>query len=57
LERGGGERGGERGGEISKQEYYPGKMTTPKGIGRIVITFRVGGSVGRREGREDTSWH
>lgn len=57
MERGGGERGGERGGEISKQEYYPGKMTTPKGIGRIVITFRVGGSVGRREGREDTSWH
>jgi hypothetical protein len=34
--------GGERGGEISKQEYNPGKMTKPKGMGRIVITFRLG---------------
>lgn len=34
--------GAGRGGEISKQEYYPGKMTTPKGMGKIVITFRLG---------------
>jgi hypothetical protein len=30
------------GGEISKQEYNPGKMTKLKGMGRIVITFRLG---------------
>jgi hypothetical protein len=38
------------GGEISKQEYNPGKMTKTKGMGRIVITFRLGrfcGSEGR----------
>ena len=47
LERGGGAGGG--GGEISKQEYNPGKMTTPEGMGRIVITFRWGGGVPQDE--------
>jgi hypothetical protein len=38
------------GGGISKQEYNPGKMTKPKGMGRIVITFRLG-RLRRTEGR------
>lgn len=38
MERGGGRRGG----EISKLEYNPGKMTKPKGMGRMVITLRLG---------------
>ena len=33
---------GKGGVEISKHEYNPGKMTMPKGMGRIVITFRLG---------------
>jgi hypothetical protein len=41
---------GKGGGEISKHEYNPGKMTKPKGMGRIVITFRLGRFC-RTEGR------